>query len=143
VVRPDKVEGILANLRTYIDKLNKLRAFSRGEFLSDFTKIESAKHLFQVAVECCLDISNHIIASERFRAPKNYAESFEILAEQGIIPQTFFPTLRQMVQFRNRLVHLYWEVGAEVVYDILQKNLADFDLFAKYILGYLAHQIQT
>ena len=143
MVRPDKVEGILANLRTYIDKLNKLRAFSRGEFLSDFTKIESAKHLFQVAVECCLDISNHIIASERFRAPKNYAESFEILAEQGIIPQTFFPTLRQMVQFRNRLVHLYWEVGAEVVYDILQKNLADFDLFAKYILGYLAHQIQT
>jgi len=105
VVRPDKVEGILANLRTYIDKLNKLRAFSRGEFLSDFTKIESAKHLFQVAVECCLDISNHIIASEGFPAPKSYVESFEILTEQGIFPQSFFPTLRfiERLQLQSRI----------------------------------------
>jgi len=92
VVRPDKVEGILANLKGYMEKLSKLAALRREEFLADFTKVESAKHLFQVSVECCLDVSNHIIASERFRAPKNYAESFEILAEQGILPKTFLPT---------------------------------------------------
>jgi len=85
-------------------------------------------------------VSNHIIASERFRTPKNYAESFEILAEQGIVPQPFFLTLRQMVQFRNRLVHLYWEVDAEVIYEILQKNLGDFAIFAKYILDYMTRQ---
>jgi uncharacterized protein YutE (UPF0331/DUF86 family) len=75
-----------------MEKLSKLAALRREEFLADFTKVESAKHLFQVSVECCLDVSNHIIASERFRAPKNYAESFEILAEQGILPKTFLPT---------------------------------------------------
>jgi uncharacterized protein YutE (UPF0331/DUF86 family) len=75
-----------------MEKLSKLAALRQEEFLADFTKVESAKHLFQVSVECCLDVSNHIIASERFRAPKNYAESFEILAEQGILPKTFLPT---------------------------------------------------
>ncbi|RPI99323.1 MAG: DUF86 domain-containing protein, partial [Deltaproteobacteria bacterium] len=129
MVRPDKVEGVLSNLKRYVDKLSQLRTFTREEFLADFTKIESAKHLFQISVECCLDISNHIIASEGFRAPKSYVESFEILSEQGIIPQSFFATLRQMAQFRNRLVHLYWEVDAEIVYEILQKNLGDFDTF--------------
>ena len=142
MVRPDKVEGILANLKGYMEKLSKLAALRREEFLTDFTKVESAKHLFQVSVECCLDVSNHIIASERFRAPKNYAESFEILAEQGILPKTFLPTLRQMVQFRNRLVHLYWEIDAEIVYEILQKNLGDFDVFTKYIVNYIAGQKQ-
>ena len=142
MVRPDKVEGILANLKGYMEKLSKLAALRQEEFLADFTKVESAKHLFQVSVECCLDVSNHIIASERFRAPKNYAESFEILAEQGILPKTFLPTLRQMVQFRNRLVHLYWEIDAEIVYEILQKNLGDFDVFTKYVVNYIAGQKQ-
>lgn len=140
MVKPDKVENILRHLKSNVEKLSGLAKISREEFLADFTKIESAKHLFQVSVECCLDVSNHIIASERFRTPKNYAESFEILAEQGIVPQPFFLTLRQMVQFRNRLVHLYWEVDAEVIYEILQKNLGDFAIFAKYILDYMTRQ---
>ena len=140
MVRPDKVEGILANLKRNVEKLVRLSALSREDFLADFTKVESAKHLFQVAVESCLDVSNHIIASERFRSPKNYAESFEILTEQGIFPSTFLPTLRRMVQFRNRLVHLYWEIDAEIIYEILQKNLGDFDIFVKHILSYMAGQ---
>jgi uncharacterized protein YutE (UPF0331/DUF86 family) len=138
VIRPDKIEGVLENLRGYVQKLNQLASLERKEFLSDFTKVESAKHLFQVSVECCIDASNHIIARERFRAPKTYAEAFEILAERGIIPSEFLPTLRQMVQFRNRLVHLYWEVDAEVIYDILQRNLGDFETFTKQILKYLS-----
>ena len=142
MVRPDKVEGILVNLKGYVQKLRRLAALTQEEFLSDFTKVESAKHLFQVSVECCLDVSNHIIASERFRPPKSYAESFEILAEQGIIPKSFVAILRQMVQFRNRLVHLYWEVDAEIIYEILQKNLGDFDTFAKNVLDHVNSQKQ-
>jgi uncharacterized protein YutE (UPF0331/DUF86 family) len=140
MVKPEKVEGILSNLMEYVKKLRHLAAMPREEFLADFTKVESAKHLFQVSVECCIDVSNHIIASERFRAPKSYVESFEILLEEGILPKTFLPTLRQMVQFRNRLVHLYWEVDVEVVYEILQRNLGDFDTFAKYVVTYITGQ---
>ena len=142
MVRPDKVEGILLNLKLYAEKLGQLAGFPRETFLADFTKIESAKHLFQVSVECCLDISNHIISSERFRAPKSYVESFEILTEQKIVPEAFLPALRQMVQFRNRLVHLYWEVDAEIIYEILQKDLGDFEAFAKAIANFMASQKQ-
>ncbi len=140
MIRPDKVEGKLENLRGYVQKLTHLAFLPRKEFLSDFTKIESAKHLFQVSVECCIDVGNHIIASERFRSPKTYIETFEILAEQKIIADEFLPTARQMVQFRNRLVHLYWEVDTEVIYDILQKNLEDFETFTSQILKYLSAQ---
>lgn len=137
MVRPDKVEGILENLRGNLEKLKHLASLNREDFLSDFTKVESAKHLFQVSVESCIDVSNYIIASERFRPPKSYAETFEILAEQGVIDKDFLPILRQMVQFRNRLVHLYWEVDVEVIYDILQKNLGDFETFASQIVKFM------
>ena len=48
-----------------------------------------------------------------------------------------------MVQFRNRLVHLYWDVDAEIVYDLLQKDLEDFDTFARSIAGFITHQEQS
>ncbi len=38
--------------------------------------------------------------------------------------------LRAMARFRNRLVHLYWDVDDELVYEYLQTSLGDFDRFA-------------
>jgi uncharacterized protein YutE (UPF0331/DUF86 family) len=140
VVRPDKVKDVLANQNAYLDKLRKLASIPRQEFLGDFTKVESAKHLLQISIECCLDVSNHIIASEGFRAPKSYAESFKILTEQGILPEEYLPVFQQMAQFRNRLVHLYWEIDDEVLYEVLQKDLGDFDIFVKHVLDYIAGQ---
>ena len=37
MVKPQKVTSILNNLRGYREKLEKLAAFSEGEFLKDFT----------------------------------------------------------------------------------------------------------
>ena len=44
-------------------------------------------------------------------------------------------------EFRNILVHMYAEVDVEMVYEILQNNLGDFDEFAKYIARYF-HEIE-
>ena len=38
---------------------------------------------------------------------------------------------------RNRLVHLYWEVDANILYDTLQNNLADFDQFKAYVYSFM------
>jgi uncharacterized protein YutE (UPF0331/DUF86 family) len=124
-----------------LEKLTWLATIPRQEFLSDFTKIASAKYLLQISIECCLDVAHHIIAREQFRAPKDYVESFEILVEREILPEKFMPDLRQMVRIRNRLVHLYWEIDEETIYDeILQHDLEGFDTFVKHVLSYFEIQ---
>jgi uncharacterized protein YutE (UPF0331/DUF86 family) len=140
LVNGNKIEGILARLKDYVQKLNYLSTFAYHDLVADFTKLESAKHLLQVSVECCLDVSNHLIASEGLRSPKSYAEAFQILAEQGIVPTSFLPALLQMARFRNRLVHLYWELDEKMIYDILQHNLGDFDAFARCIMAHLENK---
>jgi len=137
IVNRKKVEGLFANLKSYLEKLQILSGYSKQTFLSDFTKVESAKHLLQVSVESCLNISHHIIASERFRSPKSYADAFVIMVEEYVLPEDFLPTLQTMAQFRNRLVHLYWEIDEEAIYDILQKNLRDFSKFINYVLSFM------
>jgi len=44
---------------------------------------------------------------------------------------------RKMTRMRSRLVHLYWEVDANILYDILQNNTSDFDRFKAYVYGYM------
>ncbi|MEK7278562.1 MAG: DUF86 domain-containing protein [Chloroflexota bacterium] len=52
------------------------------------------------------------------------------------------PVLRQMVSFRNRVVHLYWNVDDAIVYDIVQHNLGDFKIFAGHILRFVRKQAE-
>jgi uncharacterized protein YutE (UPF0331/DUF86 family) len=129
--------SILNNLRSYLGKLQILAAVPKQEFLMDFTKVESAKHLLQVSIESCLDLAQHIVADEGYRTPNSYYDTFVVLHEVGILPDDLMPTLRQMVGFRNRAVHLYWEIDDATVYRILQQNLGDFDIYVGYTLGFI------
>lgn len=137
MVDPDTLASILSNLRGSLEKLDVLASLPQDRFVQDFTNVESAKHLLQVSIECCLDIAHHIVADEGYRSPENNYDTFVVLAEHGVLPDRFMPTLRQMVSFRNRVVHLYWDVDDIVVYRILQENLADFETYIGYVLNFI------
>lgn len=136
MVDPDTLASILGSLRGYLEKLAILAALPRETFLEHFTNVESAKRLLQISIECCLDISHHIVADEGYRAPSDYYDTLVVLNENGILPETFMPTLRQMVSFCNRMVHLYWDVDDAMVYRILQENLSDFEIYVRHILNF-------
>jgi uncharacterized protein YutE (UPF0331/DUF86 family) len=137
MVDRDTLASILRNLRRCLEKLAILAALSEDAFLQDFKNVESAKHLLQVSIECCLDIAHHIVADEGYRTPNDYYDTFVVLQENGVLPEAFMPTLRRMVSFRNRVVHLYWDVDDATVYRILQENLGDFETYIGYILGFI------
>ncbi len=137
MVNPEVVNSLLGNLRRYLGRLSLLAAIPYDEFRADFTKVESAKYLLQVSVGCCLDIAQHIVADEGYGTPSSYYETFVLLSEHGILPPDFLPVLRNMVSFRNRLVHLYWEVDERIVYQVLQENLGDFERYIGYIVDFV------
>ena len=141
MVDPDTLASILGNFQGYLEKLATLAAIPEDAFLQDFTKVESAKHLLQVSIKCCLDIAHHIVADEGYRTPTDYYDTFIVLHENNIVPEDFIPTLRQMVSFRNRVVHLYWDVDDVTVYRILQENLGDFETYIKYILDFVQPEV--
>ncbi len=136
MVDPETLASIIGNLRGYLEKLHILAALPQDVFLQAFTNVESAKHLLQVSIECCLDIAHHIVADEGYRTPGDYYDSFTVLHENGILPEAFMPTLRKMVSFRNRVVHLYWKGDEATVYRILQESLSDFETYVGHILDF-------
>ena len=123
--------SMLSNLRRYVVVLEGLAAGPKEAFLAHPDRIGNAKYHFVIAIECCIDLANHIIASENFRFPKDNADSFAVLIEEGVLPETLRESLRGMARFRNRLVHIYWEVDDARVYEYLQTVLGDFHSFAR------------
>ena len=137
MVKPEVIENRIKKLQNYLEKLFELKSSNKNEFISDFRNSNSAKYLLQVSIECCLDIANHIIASEKFRSPDDYADSFRVLNEQKIVADSLIERLIEMAKFRNRIVHVYWEIDEDLVYDIIQNYLNDFELFIQSILKVL------
>jgi uncharacterized protein YutE (UPF0331/DUF86 family) len=130
------LDGLLGNLQQYVAELHRLAAVPPEVFHQDPDKIGNAKYHFVIAIECCVDITNHIIASEGFRLPKDNADSFAVLIDEGIIPREWLGRLASMARFRNRLVHLYAAVRNEQVYEYLQQSLADLDAFGRAIANH-------
>jgi uncharacterized protein YutE (UPF0331/DUF86 family) len=134
MVSKEKIEEKFCQLNDFLELLRKIKTIPLNAFLKDKLLIGSAKYYLQVSIECCLDIANHIIAAERFRSPNDYADSFAVLEEMSIINKHLGFNLRQMVKFRNRLVHLYGEVDDVNVYKYIENELKDISEFKAAIL---------
>ena len=137
MVDREKVERKIQQIDEFLGILEKLSSIPDNELSIDPVMLGSVKYYLQVSIECCIDMGNHIISSERFRAPKDYGDTFDVLFEEGIISDTFTHVMKQMAKFRNRIVHLYGEVDNHYVIDILKTKLDDFQTFRKAILKYI------
>ena len=128
-----KVTMLLERLGIYVAELRRLAAIPKGDLLADPDKVASAKYNFVAAIEARIDIANHVIAAEGFRPPKDNADSFVVLVEKSVLPEAMREHLRSMARFRNRLVHVYWDVDDDLVAEYLHGPLGDLDRFAREI----------
>jgi len=131
MIDKSKIDQMLASLQSYANALARLAQTPKDEFLRNTDKIGNAKYQFVISIETCIDIANHIIASENLRFPKSNADSFAVLIEFGFLNEDLRENLRQMAAFRNRLVHLYWDVDDEKIFEYLADSLKDFARFAE------------
>ena len=125
----DKIRKITSEIFLSLERLEDLKALSEDDFLSDRHRIGSAKYNLIVAIEGVIDLCNHIIAKNGFRTPEDYADTFKVMAEKGAFGEEFTATLIQMARFRNRLVHIYWEVDDHELYRIIESRLPDIKTF--------------
>jgi uncharacterized protein YutE (UPF0331/DUF86 family) len=133
----DKIATLVSEMRRSTSYLKSLQDGGREAFLGNPDKIGSAKYHFIVAIEAAIDICNHIISQNGYRAPEDYADTFQVLAENGALEEAFTKTLKEMAKFRNRLTHLYWEVDNEQVFEILHHRLNDFKTFLDRVSAFL------
>lgn len=133
----EKMVKLVSELRKNVARLRDLAKLSQDKFLSDPDKIGSSKYHFIVAIESSIDMCNHVIARNGYRVPEDYGDTFRVMAEVGALDTDFSDELKNMAKFRNRLVHLYWEVDDQQLYEILRARLDNFKKFLDSISRFL------
>ncbi len=127
----ERMKKLISSIRQSVGLLQEIAELPEKTFGKDVHKQCSAKYNFITSIEAVIDLANHLISRNKLRAPEDYADTFAVLAESKIIKSNFSEELMKMARFRNRLVHLYWDIDIKDLYNILQTKLSDFDKFLK------------
>lgn len=132
-----KVEDRIERIRRYVADLQEFARTPREAFRSNRERQYAVLHAMQNAIEGCIDIASHIVAADRLGTPSDHAHLFTLLESEGILTAEGAESMRGMARFRNRIVHLYWDVDLDLVHDYLTTRLDDFGAYLTAIDRYL------
>lgn len=83
------------------------------------------------AVQLCVDIGAHLVADLGVPPPETMGQTFDLLAQAGLIGSALAANLKKAVGFRNIAVHDYQAINWHIVHSIARHHLGDFTEFAK------------
>lgn len=84
-------------------------------------------------VQISVDIGAHLIAGMEVTPPDTMGQTFDLLAQEGVLKTGLASSLKKAVGFRNIAVHSYENINWSIVHSIGKYHLADFSEFAKVI----------
>jgi uncharacterized protein YutE (UPF0331/DUF86 family) len=134
VVDPARLRVVLSRLQSRKRELEPYAALDTDGYLASPERVYASRYLLITAIEDALATANHIIASEAYRAPVDYADAFRSLSEAGVLSPELAQRLEAMARFRNLLVHVYAQVDDRKVHEFLAQDLPDLDQFVHAVL---------
>ena len=137
----ERIKEHLKLLNQYYLELLDISKLSYEEFVSSSINRAAAERILHKAIESCLNIGNRMISLLQFeepvQTPESYADIFIIMRNLKIIDLEFSEHLVKMAKFRNRLVHLYWDLNPEEIYRIIQENIGDLKKLQNIVVSFL------
>ena len=97
--------------------------------LDDFTIQDSIVLNLLRACEAAIDLAMHRVAQGRFGIPQTSRDSFQLLAQNGILSHASATAMKHMVGFRNIAVHNYQNIQLPILQAIVEKHLVDFESY--------------
>jgi len=127
----------LAELEEYLEQIKEYSNITVDEYSDDWKIQRIVERTLQMMIENCVDIASHIISDRKYRIPKSYADTFDILHKEGVLEKELFDKLEKMAKFRNIVVHHYDKVDAVIVVNILRRYIGDFRDYRNAIVNVL------
>jgi len=132
------ISNLLEIIKTEISRLKGKQGISLEEYLRNWEIQHIVERSFQQTIQACIDIGARIISKENFPTSDDYHGIFEILFQEKVLSSELAQKMKEMVGFRNALIHEYRVIKHEEVYRHLKESLDVFSKFSIQILDYLS-----
>lgn len=110
-----------------------------SEQLADAERMAALKYVFITTIEGCLDVAQHVCASEGWGPPSSNADAIRLLGRHGVLPTGLSEVTASAVGFRNVLVHGYVDVDDRRVVSFLER-VGDLEAFVSHLSTWLIAQ---
>ncbi|MEO6120840.1 MAG: DUF86 domain-containing protein [Acidimicrobiales bacterium] len=114
-----RVRRLLQRVTEDLAYLRQRSALGRATLLADTDRLAGLKYVFVTAIEGCLNVAQHICASEGWGPPESNADALRVLGRHGVLDADTAEAMARAVGFRNVLVHGYASVDDQLVIDQL------------------------
>jgi uncharacterized protein YutE (UPF0331/DUF86 family) len=123
-------EGVLADVA-------RLRSLAgTADLIRQPDQLDAVKYRFVTAIEGCVGIAHHVIASEGWAAPASNAAAIRGLADHGLIEGKLADVMARASGFRNLLVHQYGTIDDGAVVAFLDQ-LGELEQFVRQVLAWV------
>ncbi len=85
------------------------------------------------AVQISVDIGAHLIAGMEVPPPDTMGQTFDLLAQEGVLNIELAGNLKKAVGFRNIAIHNYESINWDIVHSIVKYHLADLSESARVV----------
>ena len=125
------VEQKLESLRRCLQRIETKCPADAETLVADVDLQDIVSLNLSRAVQLCVDIGAHLIAGMDVPPPDTMGQTFDLLAQSGVLDTTLASRLKKAVGFRNIAVHSYETINWHIVHSLVKNHLTDFSAFAK------------
>ncbi len=129
----DVLTAKAASIQRCLARIETVRTGREG--LSEIDREDILVLNIQRAVQCALDMAEHVVASDNLGLPDTEQRCFDLLAAHGRIPVELAARLRRLAGFRNIVVHEYASLDPAIVDAIAARHLGDLRMLAATLLA--------
>jgi uncharacterized protein YutE (UPF0331/DUF86 family) len=134
------IEQKLESLRRCVQRIQAKCPAQADALVADFDLQDILSLNLSRAVQLSVDIGAHIVAGLDVPPPGTMGQTFDLLADQGVLGRALADRLKKAVGFRNIAVHNYEAINWHIVHSIAKDQLDEFSEFAKAVVGWLARR---
>ncbi len=127
------IEQKLESLRKHLHRIETKCSTDAYTLVADIDLQDIIALNLSRAVQICVDIGAHLIASMETLPPDTMGQRFDVLAQEGVPNNVLATNLIKAVGFQNIAVHNYESIYWIIVHHIVRHHLADFIEFAKVV----------
>lgn len=134
---PASVAARLRLMDEAIDDLARLGEVDRDRLDSDRLVRRVVERCLSHLVDTAAAINAHVAGAVLGHAPRDLAESFDLVVEAGALPADLGARLRASTGMRNVIVHAYLELDLDRVAAVIPRAKADFRSYTVAIANFL------
>lgn len=130
-----RIKSHLNDIKKNSRELQQL--IDKNELKPDSLAMKAAKYLLIELAEAMANTIQHILAKEQGVTVSGYIDSIVKAHNQGLISKDLFQKLKPFFDFRNSLVHRYWNINDEHLIENIHTGREDFDHFVQEVEHYI------